>query len=201
MKRLIIFIFISLLISLKPSKVNLDKTNNDLFPYIIEFSKNTNNYISLEEINKYLDFEYDTLGYTSNVLEEKGTIGQCMIPFFETKGKITIDPNYWEKASEYSKKGLILHEMAHCACSVGHTVEIYELETHWLIKFLHKFGIKTARDRVHYRDDGCAKSIMFPYIPSNYCIEKHWNEYVEEVNKKCRPWSLTSDNIFNRPKK
>jgi len=193
-------IIISLfIIGLKPTKLANDIPSESLTPYIEEFAKNNKDIVSMEEINKYLTISYGDLNNSNSILENR-TIGLCSMPFFGSKGSVTIDSNFWLHASTERKNGLILHEMAHCACTITHVVEIYELEDSWFIKFLHRLGIKTARDRQYLLSDGCPKSIMFPYLPEAYCISNHWDTYVKEISDKCRPWALTTDNIFGIPK-
>jgi hypothetical protein len=143
--------------------------------------------VTVEEIRSIVPMSFSELGWERF---KGGTIGLCYYPMFGNKGKIEIDTNFWVQASETKRRGLMWHEFGHCVCGLGHSVEIEQLEPNWLIKFLHRLGVKTARNRGFYLNDGCPKSLMHPLLPSEECLEKHWESYKSQIIKSCRPFGL-----------
>lgn len=82
-------------------------------------------------------------------------IGQCNLA---TLG-VSIDRSNWKTESIQTKTALIHHELGHCYCLIGH-VEA-ELK------------------------DGCPDSIMNPLLPSEACLEKHWDRYIDDLKDRC----------------
>ncbi len=85
-------------------------------------------------------------------------IGKCN-PFTNV---VSIDPGYWYDLfrSEKHKTALVHHELGHCVC-----------------------GIYTHVDDV--MPDKCPVSIMNTSIPSNTCLQRHWDHYVEDLFQRC----------------
>jgi hypothetical protein len=116
--------------------------------------------------NQYIDLftklsngkinNYDILGLTVRFKKlNNPTIGRCFIGYKH----IDIDPKFWYNNYGKRKIALFLHEAAHCICLSEHI----------------NGNLK----------DGCPKSIMSPYILSNYCLNKHWDFYIKELFKDC----------------
>lgn len=70
---------------------------------------------------------------------------------------VTINRPFWNNAPYTSKIALIWHELGHCLLFKDHD------DTPLL--------------------DGCPASIMNSYLPSRYCLEKHWERYVNEFGR------------------
>lgn len=155
--------------------------------------------ITLQELNEKVPVSFEERGWGTF---KGGTIGTCNFPFMGQPGAIRIDPNFWTQASTLQKKGLMWHELGHCACTLGHSIEIDELDSkNWFIKFLNNIGIKTNRKAHLYFDDGCPRSLMYPRLPSDSCLERHWQKYEDEIKNNCRPFSLYEFGINFRKSK
>ena len=68
---------------------------------------------------------------------------------------IEIDKEYWGRASELQKINLIFHELGHCALNRDHP----------------------PADSVRM----CPTSFMHYQIMSDWCLQEHFNEYMEEM--------------------
>lgn len=69
--------------------------------------------------------------------------------------EIEIDPDAWDRFSENKRINLIFHELGHCVLN---------------------------RKHVNIRlEDGCPASFMDEYIISDQCLDKHMDEYIEEL--------------------
>lgn len=70
--------------------------------------------------------------------------------------------DYWKFSSDIEKRALVYHELGHCVCnSFGHN---------------ENFDVLNK----------CPESIMYPEIPSEYCLNKQWNYYVSELRSVCK---------------
>ena len=81
--------------------------------------------------------------------------GNCALGFRE----VYIDPTYWFNKSYRDKKVLVYHEMCHC--------KSWELHYNKL------------------REDGCSVSLMYPRMPSDRCLDLHWDDYMREFKERC----------------
>jgi len=153
--------------------------------------------ISMTFLQERLPLSFEDRGWT---FFEGGSIGTCNFPFLGKAGAIRIDPKFWGQATDWQKKGLMWHELGHCACTLGHTVELSELEAgNWFLRLLERWGLRTKRQDHLYLADGCPKSLMFPLIPSDSCLQKHWDLYETEIAQQCRPFKFFDfHSIFNR---
>ena len=88
------------------------------------------------------------------------TIGVCFYGF----RTIMLRESYWLKASELQKKALVYHELGHCVCSAG---------------------LPKHDDRLHIMEPRCPASIMHFSMPPEYCLEKYWNDYVDDLKETC----------------
>lgn len=69
--------------------------------------------------------------------------------------EIEIDRSYWDTATENEKTAIIYHELGHCELGRGHFDAI--------------------------RKDGCALSIMNWIVIRDKCMDKHFDDYIEEM--------------------
>jgi hypothetical protein len=69
--------------------------------------------------------------------------------------EIRIEKAYWEAATEKEKIELVFHELGHCQQGRGHTST--------------------------YLTDGCPVSLMDPYTLDLWCLDTHWDYYIEEL--------------------
>lgn len=83
----------------------------------------------------------------------EGKNAECSPLGFPT---ITVDRKIFEKMPEMKKRALIFHELGHCALG-----------------------------RLRHNDsqlaDGCPASLMFHVVPLPYCLDRHWEEYMQEL--------------------
>lgn len=99
----------------------------------------------------------DVTFFTLKGKAPSGVIGRC----FPLTKEIQIDPRYfYSEASEISRKSLIFHEIAHCQCGFGHTNELMK--------------------------DGCANSLMHESDVPQYCLKKHWDHYMKDLQEICK---------------
>lgn len=111
---------------------------------------------------------------------KSGVIGLCYwLPL--GPNRIEIDSQFWTVSEDISRKALMYHELGHCVCSRDHT----PVEAEWLIGLLNSLGVEHIRSTKLF--DGCPKSLMHPYLPSEDCLKRHWGHYKEELFKSCVP--------------
>lgn len=149
--------------------------------------KNTNP--AGEEIVKYTkDFEnivkkaipksqIDTVDIVMGDIEGPA-VGVCTYTFPRTR--ITLDRTYWKTASELDRESLMLHELTHCVCSVGH------------VFFTGTYPEKPSKPMFSsdyllngYLEDGCPSTIMYPYTLDEGCYKKHREHYRFEIRLQC----------------
>lgn len=128
-----------------------------------------------------------TIGF-SNIKGKKGKgtiVGLCT--YGKNFREIDVDVDFWNKSTWKTKRTLIYHEMTHCMCSRLHTWqngEYPEVDS----------DIEVIIDRPFYKDppgmlsDDCPASIMYPYVVSDECVDKHWSYYQNEMFEKCSPY-------------
>ena len=83
-------------------------------------------------------------------------IGSCNIFLFYKS--IIIDRQNFLEASKIERKALLYHELAHCICDLDHN-NLQEMECHY--------------------------SLMNELLPSQYCLEKHWDRYIKILKHSC----------------
>jgi len=110
------------------------------------------------EFDSYiLDFELRTDKDVSHIPVQfdnlkDNKVGVCH-SWSNGKSKILIDRGQWEdKLSELQKEALIWHEFGHCALNFGHNDS--------------------------QRPDKCPTHIMNWQLLSDYCYNKHYNDYI-----------------------
>jgi hypothetical protein len=105
-------------------------------PYVDHFTKITGKSISAKLFNITLVDLYS---------KNRPLLGVC-IPFVAT---IQID------------RGLIYHELSHCAC----------------MQFEHIVGYRSRNFcPIHYMNDS---------MPHKYCVNKYWNDYIKQLKQIC----------------
>lgn len=80
-------------------------------------------------------------------------------PFTEYMSEIEINKSQWDSLGD-GQCFLVWHELAHVLCHREHIEGEFK--------------------------DGCATSIMNPYLPGNPCIYAHFNEYLKDFAQICR---------------
>jgi len=127
-----------------------------------------------------------TIGFNS-IKRQKGkptVIGLCT--YGKNFREIDVDIKYWKESTWTSKRTLIYHEMTHCFCGRLHNFrggtypESDEIEKMGMAKF---YMVQPG-----YLADGCPMSIMYPYVLSDDCVNKHWDMYDDEMFDDCNPY-------------
>ncbi len=104
--------------------------------------------------------------------EDSSVLGTCYYIPLGTN-YVTVNEKEWDKLSYMERKALIIHELLHCVCDLGHTIEISEIE---------ELGVISDVDRF---EDGCVKDLMYPYIVSHTCMTDHHDDYMKLAKKRC----------------
>lgn len=68
----------------------------------------------------------------------------------------------------------IFHELGHCLMDKRHT----DYSSDWWENFLIFFRIIPKKG---YYEDKCPKSLMHPYLTSDYCLDTHAEEYLDDL--------------------
>jgi hypothetical protein len=132
--------------------------------------------------------EYTTL--PSPKPGQKRVIGRCWpLSLLGPGYRIEYDVTYWRETTENWQHGsqwaLVMHEMAHCVCGLGHASEPSGWATDF-VRWLNKIGIKTNRgDLLGLYPDGCPKTVMTPHSPGNYCVNAHKIDYARDLKERC----------------
>lgn len=185
-----------LLIALLCSCSSLKKDNNILI-------KEKPEYTGVDRLIKpYVD-EYMELSSRNNIVfDNKVTVGFKNIGHGAVIGlcnknedfrEVDLDINFFMTASELRKKALIFHELTHCYCGRGHD---YDAEKPYsenpFALMIQSIGNNIPwtlkRSNPGYFEDGCATSIMHPFIQDDPCLEKHWDHYIKEMFNRCEPY-------------
>lgn len=127
-----------------------------------------------------------TIGFNS-IKHKKGkptVIGLCT--YGNNFREIDVDIKYWKESSWKSKRTLIYHEMTHCFCGRLHT---FRDGTYPEAEEIEKMGkAPFSMLTPGYLQDGCPASIMYPYILSDECVDRHWEMYDSEMFEGCNPY-------------
>lgn len=154
-------------------------------------------------IKPYVDEFLDISKRNNITFTNKVTVGVkrintgAVIGLCTTKGtewrEIDIDYNFFVNSPEIRRKALIFHELIHCYCTRGHDhsggTDYPSINT--LKLFVERVGqsIPWCLEKSSgYFDDGCASSIMHPYIQELGCLQTHWDEYMKEMFDRCEPF-------------
>lgn len=126
-----------------------------------------------------------TIGFKK--INRDNIVGVCTYGI--TFREIDIDEDYWQRASETSKFILLFHELTHCLCNRGHDFaknKKYPEKT--IDKITEEVFQKLTKIKNGYFDDGCPTSLMYPSVLDDDCTHAHYQEYIAEMFKRCRPW-------------
>lgn len=152
-----LFIIFSGVVSIMTFDVYQDP---EFAPYVEEFVELTNNKLITQKI-KYIDMEFvDMKDEMVDGKVEAAPAAVCHSTVYSSTEKIgkkiTFNKNYWNTYSERQKTALVFHELGHC--------------------ILGKLHNDTFIPR-----SGCPKSLMFPAIIGNKCLQMHWKYYTDEL--------------------
>jgi hypothetical protein len=128
-----------------------------------------------------------SIGFTK--IPKDNVIGLCT--FGKDFREIDLDADFWNRASWPSKVALLYHEMTHCYCTREHDFDGGTMYPDGSLRYiLDRFtrNMPSPLKPEGYLDDGCPKSIMHPIIVDNYCFNKHYGYYIEEMFNRCDPW-------------
>lgn len=116
------------------------------------------------------------------------TIGLCT--YGQGWREIDFDSDFWKTASPKRKKVLAYHELTHCYCGRDHDYgdgqRYLSPELERILGSFQKYPFY-ARKPGYYLDQ-CPLSIMHPVILEEACIEKHMDEYLQEMWNRCSPY-------------
>jgi hypothetical protein len=104
--------------------------------------------------------------------------------------EIAIDEYFWSTSTLLQKEGLLLHELNHAYCTRSHDYakgKEYP-KTEEERRRQAKSWTKPGEAIPGYYTNGCPLSLMYPTILDDYCMMIHYNDYVEELFERCKPW-------------
>lgn len=107
----------------------------------------------------YIQYVEDTTGQEVTVsirfADLKDRIAGACYRYIGNRRKVLIDQPVWNYLTELERQSLIFHEIGHCVFNKHHNFN-------------------------YFQNDYCPVSFMAPSIPSHACLEKHWDEYIQE---------------------
>lgn len=127
-----------------------------------------------------------TIGFTD--INRDDVVGICN--YGKDWREIDLDRDYWKKLTERQQRELAFHELTHCYCLRKHDFDAG-------MPYAEPKIASVIRGEKHppfffisegFFVDGCATSIMYPYVLSDKCIESHSNLYKEEMFERCQPY-------------
>lgn len=145
-------------------------------------------FMDLSKRNNIIFNNKVSIGFTK--IDDGDVIGTCSyrLNFRE----IDLDREFWSKASWLSRTSLLFHELAHCYCNRDHDFGDGTLYPDNSIKYLLQNLFKKITLNIYkpegYFDDNCPVSLMYPKLISDECMRYHYNEYIEELFKRCQPY-------------
>lgn len=145
-----------------------------------------NEYKSLAE-KEGIKFTHEvSVGFTD--IDHRDIVGLCH--YGKDFREIDIDLEYFNKITELQRKELVYHELTHCYCLRKHDFgedrsypEANDSKFDRSEKFRSIFWITPG-----FFVDGCPTSIMYPYVLTNGCYEKHQEHYEKEMFERCQPY-------------
>lgn len=114
-----------------------------------------------------------TLKISEQTIKDGKIVGVCKI-YTNQKVEIVVDSNFWKNSGSERREILMLHELTHCLCKVGHEHDEGEYEEDSLKDLRHGF-----------LEDGCPASLMYPVVVPVECFQKHKDHYRYEVRLRC----------------
>jgi len=88
----------------------------------------------------------------------------------------------WQDLTPLEREMLFDHEATHCYCNRKHT--FFQNNTEIPYDTVEQVSTLASKG---FLPDGCPQSIMYPYLVSNECAERHHTEYIFEMFKGCNP--------------
>ncbi len=134
-----------------------------------EIAPYVNEYMDLAKIMGIKFKNKVTVGFKD--INNGNIIGECEygLGFRE----IDVDRTYWNRSTTTSKMTLLIHELSHCYCGRTHDYgPSKEYKNTWEGRF----------------DDNCPKSVMYPKILPDGCVDLHYEEYILEAFDRCNPY-------------
>lgn len=119
-------------------------------------------------------------------IEEPLVIGLCYrAPFFR---QIELDTAFWHQADSNQRLALIFHELTHCYCGRNHDYKGGSYPESDREKAKEQEVWIKNKSRPGYWDDSCPISLMSPVIVDSVCVQLHYNEYIQEMFDRCKPY-------------
>jgi hypothetical protein len=157
---------------------NIDK---DIHFYLLDYKK---------RVEEHFDKKYPNLfeGLTagkSEIGKEGSIVGLCS-KLEDSGTEIEVDTLYWEHSSDLVREILVFHEAGHCICNRDHTYDkgTYPESKEGLEMPNSKWGAKDLLENGYF-EDKCPRSIMHSRMPSEYCIKKYLDHYLQEMLDGC----------------
>lgn len=119
-------------------------------------------------------------------INRNGIVGLCT--YGDVFREIHLDNLYWRGSTELTRKALVFHECSHCFCGRQHDYgegKVYPDNAVEELTKQIKAGVDTPPG---YFEDLCSVSLMHPSLMSDFCIKKHYLEYIEEMFDRCEPY-------------
>ena len=120
------------------------------------------------------------VGFTSSL--PRGIVAECFMG--PDKRQVLISEEQWDTLTRTERLETIFHELTHCFCERMHDYKgIPYPKTGGNVAFYTDSNVS-----MFYGEDGCPKSIMFPYVIDRKCTLAHYSDYVKEMFDNCTPW-------------
>jgi hypothetical protein len=193
MGRLFLLLFVLFSCSCNESKV--PKLKDRFTPHYIGIDSRAKpivyDYVKLAQSHDIKLTKPVTVGFTN--IKAGQVIGVCYRNWGRSIREIDLDTGWWNENSKASRKMLLFHELTHCLCNRPHDYadgtpyESIPIEdtVAWISRWTRKLPFYAALPGRYA--DGCPLSIMYPRIPSTFCIEHHQREYLDEMFNRCDP--------------
>jgi hypothetical protein len=155
------------------SNKEFDSIEPELLSYVVDFGIS---YVfvtedltkkELDKISKKLSSL--TIGFYTGIGYDT-TVGWCD----HVTNEIGIESRNWLVSTSNERYQLMFHELAHCVLGRGHT----DRGTGYPENLLFDLGFKTDLGKY---EDKCPKSMMYPFVLSDYCIGKYSKSYLYEL--------------------
>ena len=183
----IVFIGVLTLISLTQcttSDIKLTPEYEGVDPRV---SQLVNEYKELAKIQG-ITFKKDvTIGFKK--INDKSIIG--LTTYGLGWREIDLDSDYWYdyKTSSMSRMVLVFHELSHAYCDRCHDYgkdgdKYLETEEERIKQAKEWIGLPPGR----YINDACPLSLMYPTVLTDDCTLAHYNDYIQEMFLRCKPW-------------
>jgi len=147
--------------------------------------KIVDSYLELAKDEKILFENTVTIGFKK--INRGNVVGLCHYGGYFRE--IDVDIGYWNRSTFISQRTLLFHELTHCYCGRGHDYDDGAKYKELADSYIVEGPICTVMDvSPGFYDDLCPKSLMFPSVLEDECVNKHYNEYIKEMFQRCRPY-------------